>query len=233
MTTSSYPFELAPLPYDYAALEPHIDERTMRIHHDKHHRSYVDKLNGALKDHPRLHGMTLVELLRNLERVPEAIRTAVRDNGGGHLNHQLFWELIGPPGPPAPTGRLKEAIESRFGSLEAFRAKFTDVATKHFASGWTVLVADAKAQTLEIVSLPNHQCVLAAGQTVLLVCDVWEHAYYLKHQNRRPEYLDSWWQVASWPEAARRFERPDREAEQHWEDEGGAVGSLKPRRARS
>lgn len=214
MTTSSYPFELAALPYGYAALEPHIDERTMRIHHDKHHRSYVDKLNGALKDHPQLHGMTLVELLRNLEQVvPEAIRTAVRDNGGGHLNHQLFWELIGPPGQPAPTGRLKAAIESRFGSLEAFRAKFTDVAVKHFASGWTFLVADAKAQTLEVVSLPNHQCVLAAGQTVLLVCDVWEHAYYLKHQNRRSEYLDSWWQVASWPEAARRFERPDHEAE--------------------
>ena len=229
MTTSSYPFELAPLPYAYEALEPHVDARTMRIHHDEHHRSYVDKLNAALKDHPQLHGMTVVELLRNLQRVPEAIHNAVRDNGGGHLNHQLFWDLIGPPGQPAPTGRLKEAIDSRFGSIEAFRAKFSDVAIRHFASGWTFLVADAKEQTLEILSLPNHQCVLAANQAVLLVCDVWEHAYYLKHQNRRSEYLDSWWQVASWQEAECRFERPDRAAEQLWEDEGGAAARLKPR----
>lgn len=209
MTTSSYPFELVPLPYDYGALEPHVDERTMRIHHDKHHRAYVDKLNAALKDHPQLHGVTLMDLLRDLERVPKAIRDAVRDNGGGHLNHQLFWELTGPPGLPAPSGRFKEAMDSRFGSIEAFRAKFSDVAINHFASGWTFFVADAKAQTLEILSLPNHQCVLAASQSVLLACDVWEHAYYLKHQNSRPEYLDSWWHVVNWQEAMRRFERTD------------------------
>ena len=147
------------------ALEPHVDERTLRIHHDKHHRAYVDKLNAALKDHPQLHDMTVMELLRNLERVPKAIRGAVPDNGGGHLNHQLFWDLTGPPGLPAPTGRFKEAMDSRFGSIEAFRAKFSDVAINHFASGWTFLVADAKEQTLEILSvvaadscMPSERC---------------------------------------------------------------------------
>ena len=163
MRNSIYPFQLPPLPYAYEALEPHFDEKTMRIHHDKHHRAYVDKLNAALKDHPLLHGMPVEELLRDPDRIPEAIRTAVRDNGGGHLNHQLFWTLIGPPGQSGPQGRLLETINSSFDSVESLRAKFNEVAIGHFASGWTFLVADAKKQSLDILSLPNHQ--LAGGQS--------------------------------------------------------------------
>ena len=223
MRNSIYPFQLPPLPYAYEALEPHFDEKTMRIHHDKHHRAYVDKLNAALKDHPLLHGMPVEELLRDPDRIPEAIRTAVRDNGGGHLNHQLFWTLIGPPGQSGPQGRLLEAINSNFDSVESLRAKFNEVAIGHFASGWTFLVADAKKQSLDILSLPNHQCVLGMHETVLLVCDLWEHAHYLKNQNRRPEYLDSWWSVANWREAARRFDGLDLSAERNWEDEGGKL----------
>ena len=207
MPNSTYPFELPPLPYAPEALEPHVDARTMRIHHDEHHRVYVEKLNAALEGHPQLHGQTIEDLLRGLDRIPEAIRTAVRNNGGGHLNHGLLWSLIAPPGQAGPTGRLLEALQASFGSVEAFRNRFTDVATGHFASGWAFLVADSKQQTLKVLSLPDHQCVLDTHETVLLVCDVWEHAYYLKHQNRRAEYLDSWWPVANWHEATNRFDQ--------------------------
>jgi Fe-Mn family superoxide dismutase len=179
----------------------------MRIHHDEHHRVYVEKLNAALEGHPQLHGQTIEDLLRGLDRVPEAIRTAVRNNGGGHLNHGLLWSLMAPPGQVGPTGKLLEALQASFGSIEAFRKRFSEVATGHFASGWAFLVADSKTQTLKVLSLPDHQCVLSTHETALLVCDVWEHAYYLKHQNRRAEYLDSWWPVANWREAAHRLDQ--------------------------
>jgi Fe-Mn family superoxide dismutase len=207
MTNSTYPFELPPLKYAPEALEPHVDARTMRIHHDEHHRVYVERLNAALKDHPQLHGQAIEDLLRGLDRAPEGIRTAVRNNGGGHLNHSLLWSLMAPTGQAGPTGKLLEALKASFGSVEAFRKRFSEVATGHFASGWAFLVADSKKPTLKVLSLPDHHCVLDTHETVLLVCDVWEHAYYLKHQNRRAEYLDSWWAVANWQEAGRRFDR--------------------------
>ena len=206
MTTQTYPFELPPLPYPTAALEPHFDARTMSIHHDEHHRVYVERLNAALRDHPELHGRNIEHLLRNLNSIPPDIRTAVRNNGGGHLNHALFWSLVGPPGKTVPTGPLLDALTDSFGSLEAFRSKFGAVATGHFASGWVFLVADASKNALEVLSVPDHHCVLGTHQTVLLVCDVWEHAYYLKHQQKRADYVDCWWQVANWQEAARRFD---------------------------
>ncbi len=207
MTTQTYPFSLPPLPYAPEALEPHFDARTMSIHHGEHHRVYVERLNAALEGHPGLHGRTIENLLRNLNRIPQDIRPAVRNNGGGHLNHSLFWSLIGPPGQQTPSGPLLDALLDSFGSLEAFRSKFREVATGHFASGWVFLVADARKNALEVLSLPDHHCVLGTHQTVLLVCDVWEHAYYLKHQQKRADYVDCWWQVANWQEAARRFGR--------------------------
>jgi Fe-Mn family superoxide dismutase len=205
MTNQAYPFELPPLPYAPEALEPHFDARTMRIHHGEHHRVYVEKLNAALEDHPGLHGRSIENLLRNLDRIPPDIRPAVRNNGGGHLNHSLFWSLIGPPAQGAPTGPLLDAVTDSFGSLAALRSKFDEVATAHFASGWVFLVADTSKNALEVSSLPDHHCVLGTHQTVLLVCDVWEHAYYLKHQQKRADYVDCWWQLANWQEAARRF----------------------------
>lgn len=208
MTIQTYPFSLPPLPYAPDALEPHIDARTMSIHHDEHHRVYVERLNAALQDHPELHGKTIEHLLRNLNGIPPDIRAAVRNNGGGHLNHALFWSLIGPPVKTAPAGPLLDALTDSFGSLESFRVKFREVAAGHFASGWVFLVADSRKNALEVLALPDHQCVLGKHQTVLLVCDVWEHAYYLKHQQKRANYVDCWWQVAHWQEAARRFGRP-------------------------
>jgi Fe-Mn family superoxide dismutase len=208
MTTQTYPFSLPPLTFAPDALEPHFDARTMSIHHDQHHRVYVERLNTALKDHPDLHGRTIENLLRNLSRIPPDIRPAVRNNGGGHLNHSLFWSLIGAPGPHVPTGPLLDAVMDSFGSLEGFRAKFREVATAHFASGWVFLVADARKNALEVLSLPDHHCVLGSHQAVLLVCDVWEHAYYLKHQQKRADYVDCWWHVANWQEATRRFDAP-------------------------
>lgn len=208
MTTQTYPFELPALPYAPDALEPHFDARTMSVHHDEHHRVYVEKLNAALQDKPQLHGRTIENLLRNLDSIPPDIRTAVRNNGGGHLNHALLWSLIGPPGSAAPAGPLLDALTASFGSLESFRVKFGETAAGHFASGWVFLVADARKNALELLALPDHRCVLGTHQTVLLVCDVWEHAYYLKHQHRRADYVDCWWQVANWQEAARRFGGP-------------------------
>jgi Fe-Mn family superoxide dismutase len=208
MTTQTYPFELPPLAFAPDALEPNFDARTMSIHHDEHHRVYVEKLNAALKDHPELHGKTIENLLQNANRISPDIRIAVRNNGGGHLNHSLFWSLIGPPVKTAPAGPLLDAVTDNFGSLESFRVKFREAAAGHFASGWVFLVADARKSALEVLALPDHHCVLGTHQTVLLVCDVWEHAYYLKHQQKRADYVDCWWQVANWQEAARRFDRP-------------------------
>lgn len=207
MTNQAYPFELPPLPYAPEALEPHFDARTMRIHHGEHHRVYVERLNAALKDHPELHGRSIENLLRNLNRIPPDIRPAVRNNGGGHLNHSLLWSLIGLPGPHAPSGPLLDALTESFSSLDGLRSKFRAVATGHFASGWVFLVADDRKNTLEVLSLPDHHCVLGTHQKVLLICDVWEHAYYLQHQQKRADYVDCWWHVANWQEAARRFGR--------------------------
>lgn len=207
MKTQTYPFALPPLPFAPDALEPHFDARTMIIHHDEHHRVYVEKLNAALQDHPGLHARSIENLLRNPNRIPPDIRPAVRNNGGGHLNHSLFWSLIAAPGQHAPTGLLLDAVTENFGSVDALRLKFREVAIGHFASGWAFLVADATKNALEVLSLPDHHCVLGTDQTVLLVCDVWEHAYYLQHQQKRADYVDCWWQVVNWQEAARRYGR--------------------------
>jgi Fe-Mn family superoxide dismutase len=197
------PFEVPPLPYDYAALEPHIDEQTMRVHHDKHHQAYVDNANKALEgtdwaDRP------VEEVLQSLEMLPEEIRTAVRNNAGGHANHSFFWEIMSPNGGGEPQGELADAINSTFGSLDSLIEQVNDAGVKRFGSGWTWLVVDGS--TLAVTSTPNQDTPLSEGKTPILGIDVWEHAYYLKYQNRRPEYLAAWWNVANWPEVARRFE---------------------------
>jgi Fe-Mn family superoxide dismutase len=193
----TYPFALPPLRFAYDALEPYFDERTMRLHHDKHHRAYVDGLNAAIKDTPALHGQSIETILRQLDKVPQEIRTAVRNHGGGHANHQFFWKVIGPPG-TLPTGELLQSIEADFGSLASFKTRFTEVAVKHFASGWTFLMMDPKSQRLKVMALPNHDSVLGVGKMGLLICDVWEHAYYLKYENRRAEFLAAFWNVVDW-----------------------------------
>src|SRR5690606_6597066 len=178
--------QLPPLPYPYNALEPHIDEQTMRIHHDKHHDTYVTKLNQALEGHPELQSKSIEDLLRGIDSVPESIRTAVRNNGGGHANHSLFWEIMSPNGGGAPSGALAAAINSAFGSFEKFKEEFTQAAANRFGSGWAWLVVD-KDGKLAVTSTPNQDSPLMEGKTPILGLDVWEHAYYLKYQNRRPE----------------------------------------------
>ncbi len=196
-------FTLPKLPYDYAALEPHIDTLTMQIHHDKHHNAYVTNLNAALKDHADLQAKTIDELLRDINNVPEAIRMAVRNNGGGHYNHTMFWEIMTPGGPAAPTGELAEAITGAFGSVETLKEKVNEAGTKRFGSGWAwVLVDNGK---LVVTSSANQDCPLMDGQVPVLGLDVWEHAYYLHYQNRRPDYLKAWWNVVNWNEVAKRF----------------------------
>jgi superoxide dismutase, Fe-Mn family len=196
-------FEVPPLPYDYAALEPHIDEETMRLHHDKHHQAYVDNANKALEgtewaDRP------VEEVLQSLDLLPEEIRAAVRNNAGGHANHSFFWEIMSPNGGGEPQGELAAASSSTFGSLDSLIEQVNDGGVKRFGSGWTWLVVDGG--TLALTSTPNQETPLSEGKTPILGIDVWEHAYYLKYQNRRPEYLAAWWNVANWPEVARRFE---------------------------
>jgi superoxide dismutase, Fe-Mn family len=191
-------YKLPPLRFGYDALEPYIDAETMELHHDKHHQAYVDNLNKALEPHPQLADLPIEELLRRLDQVPEPIRPAVRNNGGGHANHELFWTILGPSTGGGPKGAIADAITKDFGSFERFQSLFTDAATKHFGSGWAFLVVGAAAERLEIVSLPNQDSVLSQGTPALLCCDVWEHAYYLKYRNRRPEYLGAWWKVVAW-----------------------------------
>ena len=193
----TYPFAVPPLRFAYHALEPFFDARTMRLHHDKHHQTYVDGLNAAIKDTPALHGKSIEVILRNFDSVPESIRTAVRNHGGGHANHQFFWKVIGPPR-TRPAGELLLALEADFGSYDNFKTRFTEVASKHFPSGWAFLVMDPKSKRLEILSLPNNDSVLAIGKMGLLICDVWEHAYYLKYENRRAEFLAAFWNVVDW-----------------------------------
>ena len=188
--------ELPPLPYAYNALEPHIDEQTMRIHHDKHHAAYVKNVNAALEKHPALQGKGLDDLVRDLASVPEDIRTAVRNNGGAHWNHSLFWQVMGPNAGGAPTGKVADAITSSFGSFDGLKEQFAKAAMGRFGSGWAWIVADGGA--LSITSTPNQDNPLMDGQRAILGLDVWEHAYYLNYQNRRPDYISAWWNVVNW-----------------------------------
>jgi len=197
-------FTLPPLPYDYAALEPHIDTQTMQIHHDKHHNAYVTNLNAALERHPNIASQSIEDILRNIGDVPEAARQAVINNGGGHANHTMFWEIMGPNGGGEPTGALGEAITKAFGSFADFKAKINDAGVKRFGSGWSWLVLD-KGGALQVLSTANQDSPLMQGQTPLLGVDVWEHAYYLKYQNLRPKYLEAWWNTVNWAEVAKRF----------------------------
>jgi Fe-Mn family superoxide dismutase len=196
-------FELPPLPYDYAALEPYIDELTMRIHHDKHHQAYVTNLNAALAK-MEIKVKSLEDLLQNLSGVPESVRTAVRNNSGGHWNHTLFWELMAPNAGAQPTGALGDALNGTFGSFDKFKEQFAAAAVSRFGSGWAWLIEDAGK--LVITSTPNQDNPLMDGKTkVILGLDVWEHAYYLKYQNRRPDYIGAWWNVVNWEVVAKRF----------------------------
>jgi Fe-Mn family superoxide dismutase len=192
-------YEVPALSYEYGALEPHIDEQTMRVHHDKHHQAYVDKVNAALEgtewaDKP------VEEILRNLDQIPDDKRTAVRNNGGGHYNHTLFWEWMSPDGGGEPEGALAEAIQSAFGSFDDFKGQLKDAGVNQFGSGWAWLVSDGGG--LAVVSTPNQDNPVSQGSTPLLGVDVWEHAYYLKYQNRRPDYIDAWWNVVDWAKVA-------------------------------
>ena len=198
-------FEVPPLPYDYGALEPHIDARTMEIHHTKHHQTYVNNLNAALENQPNLQGKSIEELLRDINSVPENIRTAVRNNGGGHANHTMFWEIMAPNAGGQPSGALAEAINSSFGGFDAFKEQFTKAATTRFGSGWAWLLSNGGR--LEIISTANQDSPLMEGRVPILGLDVWEHAYYLKYQNRRPEYINAWWNVVNWNAVAERFNR--------------------------
>ena len=196
-------YQVPPLPYDYDALEPHIDAQTMTLHHDKHHQAYVDKANDALAGGP-LDGKPIEEVIANLGDVPEDKRGAVRNNGGGHLNHSLFWESMSPDGGGAPDGDLASAIDEAFGSFDAFKEQFEAAGVARFGSGWAWLVVDGG--TLKITSTANQDSPLTDGQTPLLGNDVWEHAYYLKYQNRRPEYLGAWWNVVNWNAVQQLFD---------------------------
>ncbi len=197
------PFEVPPLPYDYAALEPHIDARTMEIHHTKHHQTYVDKLNAAIEGHDNLQYDHVDELLKNFDSVPENIKGAVRNHGGGHSNHTLFWSIMGPDRGGEPTGEVAAAISDAFGSFKEFQEKFNATATAHFGSGWAWLVLDAGKA--DVISLPNQDSPLIQGKTPILGLDVWEHAYYLKYQNKRPDYIEAWWNVVDWDQVNQRL----------------------------
>ena len=196
-------FELPQLPYPPDALEPHIDAQTMEIHHDRHHATYVNNLNAALEKHPDLQNKSIEDLIRDLNQVPEDIRTAVRNNGGGHYNHSLFWESMSPNGGGEPDGALADAISSAFGSFSDFQGKFKDAGVNQFGSGWSWLVHDGSG--LAVVSTANQDNPLTDGKTPLLGVDVWEHAYYLKYQNKRPDYIDAWWNVVNWAKVAEGF----------------------------
>ncbi|WP_253188107.1 superoxide dismutase [Leptolyngbya sp. 'hensonii'] len=198
------PFTVPPLPYAYNALEPHIDERTMRIHHDKHHAAYVATLNGAIARFPDLKGKSAEDLLKDLQAVPQEIRTTVRNHGGGHVNHTLFWSSMGPDGGGEPQGELGQAIKKQFGSFDSFKQQFNQAGMKCFGSGWAWLVQDAQGQ-LKVMSTANQDSPLSEGLTPILGNDVWEHAYYLKYQNRRADYLTAWWNVVNWAVVDRRF----------------------------
>jgi len=197
-------YKLPDLPYDFDALEPHIDAETMKIHHGKHHVAYVEKLNAAIASHDDLLSMEINELMRNLDRVPEEVRGAVRNNGGGHANHSLFWTILGPDMGGEAKGAVADAIDSSFGNFGNFQEKFSAAAAGRFGSGWAWLVVDGGE--LSITDTPNQDTPLMEGKTPILGLDVWEHAYYLKYQNRRPDYISSWWNTVNWDEVNKLFE---------------------------
>jgi len=201
-------YELAPLPYDYAALEPFIDAETMKLHHDKHHQTYITNVNGALANHPNLAAKSVDDLISDLDAVPEDIRTVVRNNGGGHSNHSMFWTIMAPPksgGGGEPTGALADQIKKDFGDFEAFKKTFNETTAKQFGSGWGWLVS--QGGKLKVVTTANQDSPLSQGIYPILGNDVWEHAYYLKYQNKRPDYLAAWWNVVNWAEVTKRFEK--------------------------
>ncbi|ODS52341.1 MAG: superoxide dismutase [Acidobacteria bacterium SCN 69-37] len=197
--------QLPPLPYDVAALEPHIDAQTMQIHHGKHHAAYVNNLNAAVEKHASLQGRSAEDLIKNLASVPEDVRTAVRNNGGGHVNHTMFWEIMGPGKGGAPTGAIGEAITSTFGSFDAFKEQLNKAGAGRFGSGWAWLVESNGKLSVE--STANQDNPLMEGKAPILGVDVWEHAYYLKYQNRRPDYLAAWWNVVDWDAVNKRFKK--------------------------
>lgn len=197
-------FELPPLPYSFDALEPHIDAKTMEIHHGKHHAAYVSNLNAALEKHTELSGKSIEDLVRDPNSLPEDIRTAVRNNGGGHYNHSIFWQVMSPNGGGEPRGALASAISDKFGSFSSFKETFEKAGMGRFGSGWAWL--GLQNGNLAVISMPNQDVPLMEGLTPILGVDVWEHAYYLKYQNRRAEYLSTWWNVVNWDEVVRRFE---------------------------
>jgi Fe-Mn family superoxide dismutase len=198
------PYEVPALPYAYNALEPHIDEATMRVHHDKHHGAYVTNVNNALADAPQLANLKIEDLLRRIAEVPEKIRTAVRNNGGGHANHSMFWTIMKPQAGGKPSGALAQAIDKKFGGFEAFQTAFNDAGLKRFGSGWAWLVVN-KSGDLEVLSTANQDSPYLEGLYPVMGNDVWEHAYYLKYQNRRGEYLSAWWNTLNWEEIGKRF----------------------------
>ena len=200
-------FEVPPLPYGYNALEPYIDEQTMHLHHDKHHQAYVDNLNKALEKHADWQKKSVEDILRNINSVPEDVRTAIRNNGGGHSNHSMFWAIMKPQGGGEPTGKIAEVIKT-LGGFDAFKEKFNDNGAKRFGSGWTWLVA--KGGKYELISTPNQDSPLMDGAFPIMGNDVWEHAYYLKYQNRRAEYLKAWWNVVNWDAVNKRLEEASR-----------------------
>jgi len=195
--------EVPALPYDYNALEPHIDEQTMRIHHDKHHAAYVTKLNEALEKHADLQGKSVEDLLKGINSIPEDIRTAVRNNGGGHANHTMFWEIMGPKGGGAPTGAIAEAITSTFGGFDTFKEQMNKAGAARFGSGWAWLVESGGKLVVE--STANQDSPIMEGKKPIIGIDVWEHAYYLKYQNKRPDYLAAWWNVINWDAVNKRL----------------------------
>jgi Fe-Mn family superoxide dismutase len=197
-------YTLPDLPYDYSALEPHIDARTMEIHHTKHHQTYIDKLNAAIEGHDELSNQSIDDLMRNFSSVPSDIQTPVRNNGGGHANHSLFWTIMSPDGGGEPAGELADAINSTFGSVKDLQDKMNEAGANRFGSGWSWLVVSGG--NLEVTSTANQDSPLMEGQTPILGIDVWEHAYYLKYQNKRPDYLAAWWNVVNWDEASKRYD---------------------------
>ncbi|HLW55732.1 MAG TPA: superoxide dismutase [Candidatus Angelobacter sp.] len=200
--------EVLALPYAYNALEPHIDEQTMHLHHDKHHAAYVTKLNGAIEKHPELGNKSPEELLRSLNAVPEDVRGVVRNNGGGHVNHTMFWQIMGPKKGGAPTGKIAEVINKAFGSFDAFKEKFEAAGANQFGSGWAWLVK-TKSGEFKVTSTHNQDNPMSNGEFPVFGNDVWEHAYYLKYQNRRPDYLKAWWNVVNWDEVNKRLAQAD------------------------
>jgi len=199
-------FVLPALPYDYSALEPHIDTKTMQLHHDAHHAAYVKNANAALEKHPELQSRNIEDLLRDLSSIPEDIRIAIRNNGGGHMNHSMFWKIMKPRAGGEPTGDIAEVIKRSFGNFNNFKTKFNDAGTKVFGSGWVWLVGKPGSEQVQIVITANQDSPISQGLFPIMGNDVWEHAYYLKYNNRRPEYLQAWWNVVNWDEINRRLE---------------------------